>query len=103
MKILEIVAELQPNREVTVNGRNTAAAGNAVNLDEKLIEKQLSLEQQWELLCLMQQTVAKLFHTYHRSRIRAGETTLENVQESARKAIVRHRRKQELPKGFFRP
>lgn len=76
MKLLNLQIELQSNKEVTVNGRPLNYLRNHdIELEEKVIEKNVSLEQQWIVLCEMRKLEARLESAYRKSRIRAGEIT----------------------------
>ena len=82
MKIIEFTAELHGNRDVTLNGRRVEDSEPL--LEEKAIFKTLTLDQQWMLLCHVRKMLNKLDHTYHKSRVRAGELSMSELDSASR-------------------
>lgn len=88
MKLFEIVAEFHGNKEVTVNGRPLQGLKDCdIPVEEKVIEKNVSLEQQWFLLCEVRKLIGRLEFTYHKSRLRAGGATDSRLITSGAKGV----------------
>jgi len=88
MKLFEVVVELRGNREITINGRQLQyLKDHDMLLEEKILGKNVSLDQQWAVLCEMRKLVAKLEFVYKKSRIRAGEVTNPTLITSGAKGI----------------
>jgi hypothetical protein len=83
MRIFLLDVALQGFNEVTVNGRRLET-GDA-EIDEKIIAKKLSLEQQWQLICVMKKNINKLYAVYRDARVASGEITTEDLRRSERK------------------
>lgn len=81
MKIISFVAELQGNREVTLNGRNILdeSVTHGFDLDEKIFQK-LDGRQQWVLLCEMRKLTSRLAHAYDDACVARGELTYGDVE-----------------------
>ena len=76
MKMLELMVEMTPNKEVRVNGRPLHyLRDHDVPVEEQVIVKNVPLDQQWMVLCELKKIVGKLEFAYRRSRINAGEVT----------------------------
>jgi hypothetical protein len=73
MRIAELVVELHGNKEVTINGRNSREGKHG--LDEKIFVKQLTAEQQWQILCEARQLLSRLEHAYRQSLVNRGEVS----------------------------
>jgi len=83
MRIFLLDVELQGSGDVTVNGRRLEA-GDA-EIDEKIIGKKLSLEQQWQLICLMKKNINKVYAVYRDARVARGEITAEDLRRNEHK------------------
>lgn len=83
MIIIDFRAELHGNREVTLNGYPLTRGEGMI--EEKVIEKTLTLDQQWELITMLRKLSAKAEHAYRCARIRAGEDTSD---EFRRKRVI---------------
>lgn len=75
MKIINFQVELLGNREVIINGR-PVPKGTA-EVEEKVIFKTVTLDQQWNTLCELWKLLTKLTDVYNRSRVRAGEISMD--------------------------
>lgn len=83
MRIFLMDVELKGFNEVTVNGRRLET-GDA-EIDEQIIAKKLSLEQQWQLICVMKKNINKLYAVYRDARVAQGEITAEDLRRTERK------------------
>lgn len=83
MRIFLMDVELQSFNEVTVNGRRLET-GDA-EIDEKIIAKKLTLDQQWQLICLFKKNINKLYSIYRDARVAQGEITTEDLRRTERK------------------
>jgi len=83
MRIFFLDVELKSFNEVSVNGRNLAE-GDAI-LDEKAIARNLTLDQQWQLICIMKKNINKLYSVYRDARVLSGEITAEDLRKNERK------------------
>lgn len=73
MIIISFTAELLGNKEVTLNGVHIDRGEPFI--EEKVIFNQLTLNQQWQLLAMVQKMLNQLESTYQKSRVKAGELT----------------------------
>ena len=80
IRIASFTAELQGNKEVTLNGRNVLdeSATHTFDLDEKVFQK-LDPSQQWALLCELRKLGSRLSHAYDDGRVARGELTHGDV------------------------
>jgi len=83
MRIFLMDVELKGFSDVTVNGRRLEI-GDA-EIDEKIIAKKLSLEQQWQLICVMKKNINKLYSIYRDARVAHGEITTEDLRRTEKK------------------
>ena len=83
MKIFQMDVELQGSGDVTVNGRRLEE-GDAM-IDEKIIGKRLSTDQQWKLICVFKKNINKLYSLYRDARVAQGEVTEEDLRRTERK------------------
>lgn len=70
MKIIRFDVELQGNRDVVVNGRILEDPRALGEIEEKVIEKNTTLDQQWQLISLLRRMASQLEHVYRKSTIR---------------------------------
>jgi hypothetical protein len=82
MRIFLMDVKLEAGHEVTVNGRRLED-GDA-EIDEKVIGRQLNLEQQWQLICVLKKNINKLYSAYRAKRVAEGEVTEEELVRSER-------------------
>jgi hypothetical protein len=88
MKLFEVVVEMQGNKELVINGRPPHyLRDHDLPVEEKVIERNVSLEHQWMLLCELKKLVAKLEFAYKKSRIRNGEITDSTLITSGAKGV----------------
>ena len=85
MRVIELVVELKGNREVTINGLNSARG--QFLLEEKVIEKNLTLEQQHHIMCELRKLISRMLDVNHKSRIRAGEVVAPRTVVSGAKGV----------------
>jgi len=88
MTIVEIKAELQGDREVTVNGQRLLGEQIHPRVEEKIIFNQLTLQQVWELLAVLRKVDAMLVDTYHKMQVRDGETPVGDYERLKRDEIL---------------
>jgi hypothetical protein len=80
MKILNLMVELHGNKEVSLNG--SPLTKGKVDIDEKVIFQQLSLDQQWFIICEVKKTLNMLNNTYQRSRVKSGEVSMADYDQA---------------------
>jgi len=85
MKIIEFVAELHGNKEVSLNGEPLSTG--EPHMEEKIVFNQLTLDQQWQLLAMMRKLLNKMEYTYQKGRVRAHEISMADFDSNS------HRRK----------
>jgi hypothetical protein len=88
MRIVELMVELHGNKEVTINGKNSHDGKHRV--EEKIFIKQLTAEQQWQVLCEVRQLLSKLDHAYAQAQINRGaytESDAKKLQERIRSGM----------------
>ena len=83
MRIFLLDVELKGRCDVAVNGRRLED-GDA-EIDEKIIAKQLTVEQQWQLICVLKKNINKLYSVYRDARVAQGEITAEDLRHTERK------------------
>jgi hypothetical protein len=79
MHIVRFDAELMGNKQVLVNGHAVQDPRALGEVDEKLIEKTVDLDQQWQMLTLLKRMTAQLEHVYRKSMVRAGQAPAAKV------------------------
>ena len=89
-RIFLMDAELVGHSDVRVNGQRLEEAD--AEIDEKIIEKQLTLDQQWKLICLMKKNINKLYSAYRNARVAQGEISEEDLRRTEHAARRRKRR-----------
>ena len=75
MQIIRFNAVLQGNRDVVLNDRLLEDPRALGEVEEKVIERTLTLDQQWQLITLLKRMTAQLEHTYRRSTVRQSGST----------------------------
>lgn len=80
MKIINFQVELLPNSEVIVNGRSLN--NSCAEIDEKVLTKRVSLEQQWRLMCEVHKLLNRMVDNYNKGRVRAGEINHEEYDRA---------------------
>lgn len=70
MKIIRFDVELQGNRDVVVNGRVLEDPRALGEVEEKVIEKNTTLDQQWQLITMLKRMTSQLEHVYRKSTVR---------------------------------
>ena len=74
VKIVQLEVGLTGSKEITINGRDRSHVhSNEVPVEEKIISKEVSLDQQWFVLCEVLKIYKKLRFVYEKSCERAGE------------------------------
>lgn len=82
MYLFHLDVELKSFNEVVVNGRNLGD-GDAM-IDENAFAK-LTLEQQWQIICIMKKNINKMYSVYRDARVLTGEITAEDLRKQERK------------------
>lgn len=72
MKLIRFDVELKGNRDVILNDRVLEDPQARGMIDEKIITKNLTLDQQWALLTSLKRLSAQLEDCYRQSRFLAG-------------------------------
>ena len=72
MKVIELMVELHGNKEVSINGRQSACGLSL--FDEKLYSSFEPI-QQWHVLCELKKLMARAHYTYMKGRVLRGEIT----------------------------
>ncbi len=88
-RIFLMDVELAGHSDVKVNGQRLEEAD--AEIDEKIIFKQLTLQQQWQLICLMKKNINKLYAVYREKRVAEGEITAEDLRRTEFRARQRKR------------
>ncbi len=70
MKIIRFDVELQGNRDVVVNGRVLEDPRALGEVEEKVIEKNTTMDQQWQLITMLKRMTSQLEHVYRKSAVR---------------------------------
>jgi hypothetical protein len=69
--------ELQSNREMTING--TPLENDGVQFEEKIFQKQPSLEHQWMAICHLKKLLNRMNHAYERARLERGDISEQSL------------------------
>jgi hypothetical protein len=78
MIIMDFRVELHGNKEISINGRRYE--NGEPMIDEKVIEKQVSTDQQRIVIAMLNKLLAKAQHTYMRSKVTAGEMPMSDYE-----------------------
>ena len=70
MRIIRFEVELHGNRDISVNGRRLEDSRAIGEIEEKVIEKNTTLDQQWQMITLLKRMTAQLEHVYRKSVVR---------------------------------
>jgi len=76
MIIADLRVELHGNKEVTINGMNVQANQCLHVMEEQIFRKQLTLDQQWLVLCEARKLLAKMEDAYRTNPLRKQVTPL---------------------------
>lgn len=87
MIVVQFTADLRGNKDVLLNGIDIRDPRSQGIIEEKIIEKNLTLDQQWALIMMLRKLSARLEHTYRSSRIRSGEVSTGKVIVSGLKGV----------------
>lgn len=79
MRILQLDIDLHGNRDITING--VRMENGHVLLDETVIRKQLTLDQQFFILCELKKTLSLVEHIYSATKVNRGEMTEKDFDE----------------------
>lgn len=73
MKIIRFDVELRGNKDVLLNDRLAEDPRAVGEIEEKIVTRQLTLDQQWIILTSLKRLSAQLEDCYRQARLRAGD------------------------------